>query len=180
MPRFDLAQYETVEERIRRFYAENPDGRITTENLTTADDRAAKTWIVRASVFLDAENQVNQTPKATGLAFEIDGQPGANLTSALENAETSAIGRALANAGYSGNKRASREEMAKVTRASQVAQNLDSITDVTELRRFYANRKAAGADEKELQTIQERARLLDSGSENKGTGRSGNRSKIDG
>lgn len=180
MPRFDLAQYETVEERIRRFYAENPDGRIITENLTTADDRAAKTWIVRAEVYLDASNQVNQTPKATGLAFEIDGQPGANITSALENAETSAIGRALANAGYSGNKRASREEMAKANRASQAAQNLDSITDVTELRRFYANRKAAGADEKELQTIQERARLLDPGSEDKGTGRSRNRSKIDG
>lgn len=180
MPRFDLAQYETVEERIRRFYAENPDGRIITENLTTADDRAAKTWIVRAEVYLDASNQVNKTPKATGLAFEIDGQPGANITSALENAETSAIGRALANAGYSGNKRASREEMAKANRASQAAQNLDSITDVTELRRFYANRKAAGADEKELQTIQERARLLDTGSEDKGTGRSRNRSKIDG
>jgi hypothetical protein len=34
----------------------------------------------------------------------------------LENCETSAIGRALANAGFSGNKRTSREEMEKVAR----------------------------------------------------------------
>lgn len=180
MPRFDLSSYETVEERIRRFYAENPDGRIITENLTSAADRSVSTWIVRAEVFLTTGDQANNLPKASGLAFEIDGGMGANQTSALENAETSAIGRALANAGYSGNKRASREEMAKVNRASQVAQSLDSITDVAELRRLYANRKAAGADEKELQQIQERARLLDTGSEDKGTGRSRNRSKIDG
>jgi len=54
--------------------------------------------------------------KATGFAFEVDGQGMANKTSALENCETSAIGRALANAGFSGNKRTSREEMEKVAR----------------------------------------------------------------
>jgi len=37
----------------------------------------------------------------------------AQKTAALETAETSAIGRALANIGYSGDKRASREEMSK-------------------------------------------------------------------
>ena len=180
MPRFDLNSYETVESRIKRFYEENPDGRIITENLTSSSDRSVSTWVVLAKIYLSAGDQANDLAKATGLAFEIDGGMGANQTSALENAETSAIGRALANAGYSGNKRASREEMEKVNRATQVAQSLDSITDVTELRRFYANRKAQGADEKELQAIQERARLLDSGSQDKGTGRSRNRSKIDG
>ena len=40
MQRFNLNDYETVEERIRRFDDENPDGRITTENLTTQVD----TW----------------------------------------------------------------------------------------------------------------------------------------
>jgi hypothetical protein len=54
----------------------------------------------------------------TGLAFEVDGGMGANQTAALENAETSAIGRALANCGFSGNKRASREEMAKANRGN--------------------------------------------------------------
>ena len=31
MPRFNLNDYETVEDRIKRFYAEHPDGRILTE-----------------------------------------------------------------------------------------------------------------------------------------------------
>ena len=54
-------------------------------------------------------------PWATGLAEETVQGRGVNATSALENCETSAIGRALANAGYATKgKRASREEMAKV------------------------------------------------------------------
>jgi len=54
--------------------------------------------------------------KSTGLAFEIDGVGMAQKTAALETCESSAIGRALANAGYSGNRRTTREEMAKVER----------------------------------------------------------------
>ncbi len=182
MPRFDLSQYETVEERIRRFYSENPDGRITTQNLTSAADRTVSTWVVSAAVFLTAGDQAHNLPKATGLAFEIDGGMGANQTSALENAETSAIGRALANAGYSGHKRPSREEMAKANKGpvSPWLAQADSISDIEELRRIYANAKAAGAPESILQVIQQRATALDSPSEDKGTGRSRNRSKSDG
>jgi hypothetical protein len=116
MANFNLADYETVEERIARFYKDNPDGRIVTENLTTLQDRQVLTWVVKATVYLNNKEQGNTLAKATGLAFEIDGIGMANKTSALENAETSAIGRALANAGYSGNKRTSREEMEKVAR----------------------------------------------------------------
>ncbi len=83
-------------------------------------------------------------PQATGMAFEIDGQGMANKTSALENAETSAIGRALANAGYRGNKRASREEMQKVQRASAPKQDvspwmsqLEKVTTLEQARALY-------------------------------------------
>lgn len=126
MAQFNLEDYETVEQRIKRFYADHPQGRIHTKNLTTLQDRQVSTWVVRAEVWVEMPNddadkhgwskQPGAYLKATGLAFEIDGTGMANKTSALENAETSAIGRALANAGYSGNKRSSREEMAKVAR----------------------------------------------------------------
>jgi hypothetical protein len=56
----------------------------------------------------------------TGIAEETVAQRGVNQTSALENCETSAIGRALANAGYATKgKRPSKEEMNKVVRADQ-------------------------------------------------------------
>lgn len=161
MPRFNLEDYETVEERIKRFYAAHPDGRIVTHNLTQDYDRAVSTWVVRAEVFESFDQQLQGCAKASGLAFEIDGGMGANQTSALENAETSAIGRALANAGFSGNKRASREEMKKVDRTrrdwSGEASRLD---DVTALRLLWAEAKAGGAAKTVLDGIESRAKLL--------------------
>jgi hypothetical protein len=59
---------------------------------------------------------------ATGWAEEIRGQGNVNKTSHLENCETGAVGRALANAGLSGSdfsKRPSREEMGKVQRMTE-------------------------------------------------------------
>jgi hypothetical protein len=118
MANFDLNSYATVDERLALLYSEHPNARILTENLTTATDRAAKVWVVRAELWLIDDNG-DEYIKATGHAFEIDGAGMANKTSALENCETSAVGRALALAGYSGNKKglASRQEMEKVERA---------------------------------------------------------------
>jgi len=161
MPRFNLEDYETVEERIKRFYATHPDGRIVTHNLTQDYDRAVSTWVVRAEVFENFEQENQGCAKASGLAFEIDGGQGANQTSALENAETSAIGRALANAGFSGNKRASREEMKKVDRATRdwsgEASRLDAVTA---LRLLWAEAKAAGAPKLTLDGIEKRAKSV--------------------
>jgi hypothetical protein len=120
MARFDLSAYETVADRIARWYKTNPDGAIRTALVTTNEDRERKQWIVQAFVYRHRDDEY---ATATGLAFEIDGTMGANQTSALENAETSAIGRALANANMNGDKtkRASREEMAKVNRGNVTA-----------------------------------------------------------
>ena len=154
MAMFNLKDYETVEERIKRFYADNPSGRIITENLTTETDRAVSTWVVKATVYLDL---IDDLPKATGHAFEIDGGGGANKTSALENAETSAIGRALANAGYSGNKRASREEMQKVARARDWVAEANGLT-VDGLRLLYSEAVAAQVAPTVLEALKELGR----------------------
>jgi hypothetical protein len=105
---FNLADYETVEVRLEKFIKDYPDFRISTELEVCEKDR----YIVKAYLFKDSQQS---TALSTGLAEEKVTDRGVNQTSALENCETSAIGRALANAGYAAKgKRPSREEMTKV------------------------------------------------------------------
>jgi hypothetical protein len=115
MANFDLNSYETVEQRHARAIEAHPDLRSVMVNHTTPADRAQGMWVVEARVYLTAEDQVADLPKATEWAFEIDGQGMANKTSALENAATSSLGRALRWA-LGGSKGPSREEMAKAQR----------------------------------------------------------------
>jgi hypothetical protein len=108
---FNLADYEPVEVRLEKFISEHKDFRISTE-LEVVD---ANRYIVKAYLF---KNSTDTVAWATGLAEETVTSRGVNQTSALENCETSAIGRALANAGYAAKgKRPSREEMTKVVKA---------------------------------------------------------------
>jgi len=105
---FNLDDYETVEERLVKFWKDHPDGQIHTKVLEHTTAR----FIVEASIY---RTEADSRPWTTGLAEETVQGRGVNATSALENCETSAIGRALANAGYATKgKRASREEMSKV------------------------------------------------------------------
>lgn len=164
MAGFNLDDYETVEQRIRRFYEAHTDGRIITENLTTTQDRDRGTWVVKASIYFDWEELARATPKATGLAFEVDGGKGPNQTSALENCETSAIGRALANAGFSGNKRASREEMEKVERAQRVAKisekEIDGLKTKADARALWVEANKIQAPKDVLERIAKLAESL--------------------
>lgn len=105
---FNLEDYETVEERLVKFWKEHPDGRIATEII----EHTLQRFIVKAYVY---RTEVDAQAWTTGFAEETVSTRGVNSTSALENCETSAIGRALANAGYvTKGKRPSREEMTKV------------------------------------------------------------------
>lgn len=167
MARFDLNSYATVAERLNMLYSEYPDARVITENLTTDADRERKTWVVKTTLFLSAEDQLHGLAKSTGHAFEIDGGNGANLTSALENAETSSTGRCLALANWNGNKNqkslASREEMMKVERAEQDWRLIaDGLSDIVELRRVYADARKLGASAEVLKYIEEKANGLES------------------
>ena len=108
---FNLQDYETVETRLEKWHGQYPDSRVETELIEASNSR----FIVFCKLF---KTEADAKPCATGLAFETITEKGVNSTSALENCETSAIGRALANAGFAAKgKRASREEMAKVNNA---------------------------------------------------------------
>jgi hypothetical protein len=108
---FNLADYEPVEVRLEKFIKDYPSFRIATELEVVEATR----YIVKAYLFKDTSDSVAW---ATGYAEETVTSRGVNQTSALENCETSAIGRALANAGYAPKgKRPSREEMTKVVSA---------------------------------------------------------------
>ena len=110
---FNLQDYETVETRLAKFIADFPDFRIDTELESFQNDR----FIVKAYIYRTFADSV---AFSTGYAEEKVTDRGVNSTSALENCETSAIGRALANAGYATKgKRPSREEMTKVVKPSQ-------------------------------------------------------------
>ncbi len=105
---FNLADYEPVEVRLEKFIKDYPDFRISTELEVVEASR----YIVKAYLFKTGQDSIAW---ATGYAEETVSTRGVNQTSALENCETSAIGRALANAGYAPKgKRPSREEMSKV------------------------------------------------------------------
>jgi hypothetical protein len=116
---FDLSDYEPVASRLDRFLKAHPDARIITDLVHYLSD----VCVFKCELWLDDEII------ATGWAEEVRGQGNVNKTSHLENCETGAVGRALANAGLSGSdfaKRPSREEMSKVQRMqgdTQITEN---------------------------------------------------------
>jgi hypothetical protein len=147
---FNLDDYETVEVRLEKFIKDFPDFRVETELVSFQNDRyIVKAWLYRT--FADS------TPFSSGLAEETISSRGVNATSALENCETSAIGRALANAGYaSKGKRASREEMVKVTKARLTESAEKHLTFVNEFDPWTIKTVAAPATSAEaVATVKE-------------------------
>lgn len=136
MPRINLDKYVTVDQRLVKFWEQFPNGGISTQ-LLYIDDRVVR---VKATIYADrtiptlskladghaeeyriTEAQIKNNPKLRDLP---------NATSALENCETSAVGRALALAGYEVTKGvASREEMEKVRRQQEVGETSQVALD---------------------------------------------------
>jgi hypothetical protein len=120
---FDLSNYETVEQRLVRWWAAYPNGRVYTCMMNYTGDAC----VFYAELYADKEDKV---PVATGYAEEVKSDRGVNATSFVENCETSAIGRAIANcplqAPTSG-PRPSRNEMQKVERLTTSPQPQEHI-----------------------------------------------------
>lgn len=136
--------YKTVAYRVNEFREIHPDWIIKTK-IVSADDAV----IMKASI-LDAEGKL----KATGYAEEVRGSTNINKTSALENAETSAIGRALAALGYAGTEYASADEVANAitqqnekTHVEYMSLVMDNIGTVQAIKNGIINENYSAAAE---------------------------------
>lgn len=106
---FNPSEYALVVDRITLFYARHPTGRIVTELVSRDRDVLFKASVYRSGI--------DEHPAATGWASEREGDGEINMVACVENTETSAIGRALANLGFTAStRRPSREEMDKAER----------------------------------------------------------------
>ena len=150
MAMFNLADYETVEDRLVKFWEDHKQGRILTSIHYYDDNRI----LVRAEIYFNREDD---RPVATGYAEEVRGASPVNKTSHAENAETSAIGRGLANCGYAAKgSRPSREEMEKVQRGetappSQSYQQVKKAFNAQEVGKPAPSIKNPGATASEKQ-----------------------------
>jgi hypothetical protein len=165
---FNLDNYEPVANRLARAHADHPDMRIITNivDIHRDDNGAPKQYVVMAQVWY------GDILKAQDYAEEIVGNGMVNKSSALENALTSAIGRALADANYQGTNlenpsktRPSREEMQKaqriqegttqvaapvarvyedkeITAASDWIDTVANVTDIDELKKIWSDQAA--------------------------------------
>ena len=125
-----IEDYEPVASRLARFWEKHPEGRVITKLITFEGDRV----IVQADIYVDREDD---RPVSTDFAEEIRGSNNVNKTSFIENACTSAIGRALADCDFASStdwtKRPSREEMSKVQRMTTRPSEGGSITESSNL-----------------------------------------------
>ena len=125
-----IEDYEPVASRLARFWEKHPEGRVITKLITFEGDRV----IVQADIYVDREDD---RPIATDFAEELRGSNNVNKTSHIENACTSAIGRALSDADFASStdwtKRPSREEMQKVERMTSRPTEGGSITEPSNL-----------------------------------------------
>ena len=157
MAKFDLDSYETVAERTIRAREMYPDLRIINTPLDMVRDEFNRPiqYVMMSQIY------VGEILMAQDVAEEIVGNGPVNKTSALENASTSATGRALANMGFMGadprKTRPSREEMEKVERMQKPTQSpeqealamtaieqINDIQSIEELRNFYTGAQEAG------------------------------------
>jgi hypothetical protein len=141
---FDPESYAPVAARVELFYERFPTGRIMTELV----ERTEQEIVFRAAVYRTADDR---EPAATGWAAERIGDGEINAVACLENTETSAIGRALANLGFLASRlRPSAEEVAK---ARRVRARLGAEPD---LRQLLRTAERAGLEPSRVEALRAR------------------------
>jgi hypothetical protein len=150
-----LDDYRSVNERIREFYAKYPTGRILTNIVESLSSVDAGVFVVRAELYRNDEDNL---PFATGLAIETPTSGYVNKQGfALENSETSSIGRALQNAGIVTKASELRpEEIERINRVEEPTQAGSVATKVADLatpKQLDAIRAIAGVKGLDVEAV---------------------------
>jgi hypothetical protein len=117
------SNYKTVVERLNEMNADTK-GKYTLTTKVLED--------VNGTVLMKATLTLPERGIFTGHAFERENAGYINKTSHVENCETSAIGRALASAGYAGSEFASAEEVANAMKQqnTKVSLTKEQVTNL--------------------------------------------------
>lgn len=139
-------EYQTVAYRVQKLREAHPDWSIQT-HLVARDDASV---VMMASIMDDKDRVLG-----TGYAEEFRASSHINKTSALENAETSAIGRALAAAGYGGTEYASANEVQTAIQTQGIPPEdvLRACASLAELQQEWL--KLSAADKKRLASVKD-------------------------
>ena len=113
------SNYKTVVERLNEMNTDT-DGKYTLTTKVIED--------VNGTVLMKAKLTLPERGIFTGHAFERENAGYINKTSHVENCETSAIGRALASAGYAGSEFASAEEVANAIKQQSAKKTETPLT----------------------------------------------------
>lgn len=141
-----LKDYIQVNERIMKFYEKYPEGSIQTEILFIDNEKV----VIKASAYRNKEDSI----PSTGHAEEIRNSNYINRTSAVENCETSAVGRALANLGFEiKHSIASREEIEQAIRKQEFNLQNNQLASNKEKKQTFANARAKGLSNAEFKAI---------------------------
>ena len=141
-------QYATVNERIEELHKKyNGCVSINTELLETQGDVVRMKAIVELKEMVEGQEVASNT--FTGHAEEVIGSSMINKTSALENAETSAVGRALAFAGF--------QTDASIASADEVANAIVQQNSMTRVVNQSQQNKAS-----EFDTVEELSKEVES------------------
>ena len=121
-------KYGTVNQRLKAFRTYFPDAAITTDVIKNervqVKNLETEVVVMKCTISLDGK------VISTGIAEEFrEGSSPVNVTSFWENCETSAIGRSLANLGFSGQEFASYDEIQIAEAKSQTISSSGTTAD---------------------------------------------------
>jgi hypothetical protein len=159
MAHFNLAEYQTVQERVDLFWSRYSLGRFNLELVSISTEQV----VFKAEVYLHKDDLY---PATVDYAEERLGSSPVNKTSFVENCATSALGRAISMLGGEFSpkgKRPSQSEMQKVTRLTDAPTTrnwqaaLDNINDIEGLRSLYNEAKQGKAPGAILEAIKGKA-----------------------